>query len=47
MLRLRTSFSGEHFNLNAGADEVLSSIHEPLHGGNDKDNSECRNTVVC
>lgn len=47
LLWLGTSFSSEDFNLDARTDKVLTSVHEPLDGGNDEDDSKCCNTVVC
>ena len=44
---LGASFSSEDLNLDARADEVLTSVHEPLDGRNDKHDSKRRNAVVC
>jgi len=47
LLRLGASLSSEDFNLNARTNEVLAPVHKPLDSGDDKDDTECRNTVVC
>lgn len=47
LLWLSTSLSIEDFHRYTGTDEILASIYNPLDDGNDKDNTKCRNTVIC
>jgi hypothetical protein len=47
LLWLSTSLSSEDFHRYTGTDEILASIYNPLDDGNDKDNTKCRNTVIC
>lgn len=47
LLWLSTNLSIENFHLDTGPDEILASIYKPLDDGNDKDNTKCRNTVIC
>lgn len=47
LLWLSTGLSIEDFHRYTGTDEILASIYNPLNDGNDKDNTKCRNTVIC
>lgn len=46
LFRLGANLSGEDFDLDARTNEVLAPVHNPLDGGNDKDDSKGSNTVV-
>lgn len=41
-----TSLSRKYFNLDPGADKVLTTIKDPGNGGNNENNAEGGNTVV-
>ena len=47
LLWLSTGLSIEDFHRYTGTDEILASIYNPQNDGNDKDNTKCRNTVIC
>jgi hypothetical protein len=47
LLWLSSNLSVEEFHLNTWTDKILASVHNPLDGGNDKNDTKCRNTVVC
>lgn len=37
----------QNIHMNPRSSEVLAAINNPLECGNDQDDAECRDTVVC
>lgn len=47
LLRLSSNLSLEDFHFKTGTDEILASIYHPLNERDNKDNTKCRNTIIC